>query len=49
MEVMSDSMIYFRNNPSILFWEAGNTVITPEHMQQMVDLCARSGIPAAAA
>ena len=28
MEVMRDSMIYFRNNPSILFWEAGNTVVT---------------------
>ena len=38
MEVMRDSMIYFRNNPSILFWEAGNTVVTPEHMQQMVEL-----------
>jgi beta-galactosidase len=34
-EVMRNSMIYFRNNPSILFWEAGGTVITPEHMQQM--------------
>ena len=31
-------MIYFRNNPSILFWEAGNTIVTPEQMQQMVDL-----------
>ena len=38
VEVMRDSMIYFRNNPSILFWEAGNTVVTPEQMQQMVDL-----------
>ena len=38
MEVMRDAMIYFRNNPSILFWEAGNNSITPEHMQQMVDL-----------
>ncbi len=35
---MRDSMIYFRNNPSILFWEAGNTVVTPDHMQQMVAL-----------
>ena len=24
VEVMRDSMIYFRNSPSILFWEAGN-------------------------
>ncbi len=38
MEVMRDSMIFFRNDPSILFWEAGNSVITTNHMQQMVDL-----------
>jgi beta-galactosidase len=38
LEVMRDSMIYFRNSPSILFWEAGNTVVTVEHMQQMVAL-----------
>jgi beta-galactosidase len=38
VEVMRDTMIYFRNRPSILFWEAGNTIITPEHMQQMVEL-----------
>ena len=37
MEVMRESMIYFRNNPSILFWEAGNNSISPEHLQQMVD------------
>jgi len=38
VEVMRDSMIYFRNNPSILFWEAGNNGVTAEHLQQMVDL-----------
>ena len=38
LEVMRDTMIYFRNSPSILFWEAGNTVVTVEHMQQMVAL-----------
>jgi beta-galactosidase len=38
MEVMRDSMIFFRDNPSILFWEAGNTVITPDQMRQMVAL-----------
>ena len=38
IEVMRNTIIYFRNNPSILFWEAGNTVVTVEHMQQMVDL-----------
>jgi beta-galactosidase len=37
-EVMRISMIYFRNNPGILFWEAGNTVVTVDHMKQMVDL-----------
>ena len=38
MEVMRDAMIYFRNAPSIFFWEAGNNSITPEHLQQMVEL-----------
>jgi beta-galactosidase len=38
LEVMRTAMIYFRNNPSILFWEAGNNSITPEHLQQMVEL-----------
>ena len=38
MEVMRDTIIYYRNNPSILFWEAGNTVVTPAHMQQMVEV-----------
>ena len=36
--VMHDSLIYFRNSPSILFWEAGGTVITADHMRQMVAL-----------
>jgi len=33
---MRDSIIYYRNNPSILFWEAGNTVVTVEHLEQMI-------------
>jgi beta-galactosidase len=37
-EVMKASMIFYRNNPSILFWEAGNTIVTPEQMDQMVAL-----------
>ena len=37
-EVMRDTIIYYRNSPSILFWEAGNQVITPAHMEQMVAL-----------
>jgi beta-galactosidase len=36
--VMRDSMVYFRNSPGILFWEAGNTIVTPEEMLQMVAL-----------
>jgi len=35
-EVMAATMIFYRNNPSILFWEAGNTIVTPEQMIQMV-------------
>ena len=38
LEVMRDSIIYFRNNPSILFWEAGNTIVAPEQMEEMVAL-----------
>lgn len=37
-EVMRDTMIFFRNNPSIFFWEAGNTIVTPEQMREMVAL-----------
>jgi len=37
-EVMCDTMIFYRNRPSILFWEAGNTIVTPEQMVQMVAL-----------
>ena len=37
-EVMRDSMIFYRNNPSIFFWEAGNTIVTPDQMVQMVAL-----------
>jgi beta-galactosidase len=38
VELMRDTILYHRNNPGILFWEAGNTVVTADHMQQMVDL-----------
>jgi beta-galactosidase len=37
-EVMRDTIIYFRNNPSILFWEAGNTGVTGPQMAEMVAL-----------
>jgi Beta-galactosidase/beta-glucuronidase len=35
LELMRDITIYFRNNPSILFYEGGNQFITYEHMSQM--------------
>ena len=35
VELMRDIIIYFRNNPSILFWEAGNNSINKEHMREM--------------
>lgn len=37
-ELMRDVIIYYRNNPSVVFWEGGNQNITPEHMQEMVDI-----------
>ena len=36
--VMRASMIYLRNNPSILLWEAGNNGVTAAHMQEMQNL-----------
>ena len=38
LEVMRDTIIYYRNSPSILFWEAGNNGISAEHMKQMKEL-----------
>lgn len=38
VEVMRDTMVYFRNSPSILFWEAGNSQVSPEHMQEITQL-----------
>ena len=38
VEAMRDAIIYFRNSPSVLSWEAGNNEITPEHMREMTAL-----------
>lgn len=38
VEAMRDVMIYFRNSPSVFFWEAGNNQISPAHMKEMVEL-----------
>ena len=38
VEAMREAIVYFRNAPSILFWEAGNNQITPAHMKEMREL-----------
>ena len=35
MELMRDVIIYFRNSPSILFWEVGNNAVNAAHMREM--------------
>lgn len=36
LELMRDAIIYFKNNPSILFYESGNESISREHMLEMI-------------
>ncbi len=38
VEAMRDAIIYFRNSPSAIFYEAGNNAISAAHMQEMTDL-----------
>ncbi|MBQ2632183.1 MAG: beta galactosidase jelly roll domain-containing protein [Kiritimatiellae bacterium] len=38
VEAMRDVMVYYRNSPSVFFWEAGNNAISPAHMKEMVEL-----------
>ena len=38
LDIMRDLTIYFRNNPSVMFWEASNSGISYEHMSQMIDI-----------
>jgi len=38
VEAMRDAIIYFRNSPSVMFWEAGNNEIAPAHMREMTAL-----------
>ncbi|MFT7775062.1 glycoside hydrolase family 2 protein [Roseateles sp.] len=35
MEAMRDAIVYFRNNPSILMYEAGNRGVSLEHMAEV--------------
>lgn len=34
-DVMRDAIIYYRNSPSVMFWESGNESISREHMLEM--------------
>lgn len=38
VELMRDAIIYNRNSPSVVFYEAGNKGISEEHMREMVAL-----------
>lgn len=38
VEAMRDVIIYFRNSPSAIFWEAGNNQISGAHMREMTEL-----------
>jgi hypothetical protein len=38
VEIMRDTIIYCRNSPSIILWEAANNILTPEHTQEMIAL-----------
>ncbi|NMN00262.1 beta-galactosidase [Bifidobacterium sp. DSM 109958] len=38
VELMRDVIIAFRNNPSIVFWEAGNNSLHANHMHEMLQL-----------
>ncbi|MBN2105005.1 DUF4982 domain-containing protein [bacterium] len=38
IELMRDAIIYNRNHPSILFYEAGNKTISEGHMQEMKNI-----------
>ncbi|MBQ4437089.1 MAG: hypothetical protein II879_13495, partial [Clostridia bacterium] len=35
VELMRNVIVAYRNHPAILFWEAGNNVISAEHMREM--------------
>lgn len=38
VELMRDAILYNRNNPSVIFYEAGNAQISDEHMAEMLAL-----------
>ncbi|MGH8048561.1 MAG: sugar-binding domain-containing protein, partial [Chthoniobacterales bacterium] len=38
LDMMRDVTIYFRNNPSVVFYEACNQIVTAQHMQDMLNV-----------
>jgi beta-galactosidase len=38
VEAFRDTVIYYRNNPSILIWEGGNQKVTAEHGKELSDI-----------
>ena len=38
VEAMRNAIVYFRNSPSVLFWEVGNNKVSAAHMKEMADL-----------
>ncbi len=37
-DVMRDAIIYYRNSPSVIFWESGNESISRDHMIEMREI-----------
>lgn len=37
-DVMRDAIIYYRNSPSVIFWESGNESISRDHMLEMREI-----------
>lgn len=37
-ELMRDAIIYYRNNPSVIFWESGNESISRDHILEMREI-----------
>lgn len=38
VEAMRDVMIYFRNSPSVVFWETGNNALNVDHSKEMMSV-----------
>lgn len=37
-DLMRDAIIYYRNNPSVIFWESGNESISRDHLLEMREI-----------